>query len=238
MSQADYIRRTGEIEHYFDRTALDAWKRLTGDQPVSGIRATVRKGREEMRGTLASWLPQDLTGWRILDAGCGSGVLSFELIARGADVVGIDLSAQMIAHARQRAHDLEASHGRFKGSVTFHSGDMLDPRHGRFDAVVAMDVLIHYRPADAVRVLHTLAERTSRQMIFTLAPGSRLLRAMLAAGKVFPRGNRAPAIYPVDPLRLVAEMLHHPEFSHWQAGRSHKVAVGFYTSQAMEVIRS
>ena len=51
MSQADYIRRTGEIEHYFDRTALDAWKRLTGDQPVSGIRATVRKGREEMRGT-------------------------------------------------------------------------------------------------------------------------------------------------------------------------------------------
>ena len=66
MSLADYIRRTGEIEHYFDRTALDAWKRLTGDQPVSGIRATVRKGREEMRGTLASWLPQDLTGWRIL----------------------------------------------------------------------------------------------------------------------------------------------------------------------------
>ena len=75
-------------------------------------------------------------------------------------------------------------------------------------------------------------------MIFTFAPGSRLLRAMLAAGKVFPRGNRAPAIYPVDPLRLVAEMLHHPEFSHWRAGRSHKVAVGFYTSQAMEVIRS
>ena len=34
MSQADYIRRTGEIEHYFDRTALDAWKRLTGDTTV------------------------------------------------------------------------------------------------------------------------------------------------------------------------------------------------------------
>ena len=238
MSQADYIRRTGEIEHYFDRTALDAWKRLTGDQPVSGIRATVRKGREAMRGTLASWLPADLTGWRILDAGCGSGVLSFELIARGADVVGIDLSAQMIAHARQQAHALEAAHGRFKGSVAFHSGDMLDPRHGRFDAVVAMDVLIHYRPADATRVLHSFAERTSRSLIFTLAPGSKLLRAMLAAGKVFPRGNRAPAIYPVDPSHLVSELIRHPEFAHWQAGRSHRVAVGFYTSQAMEVIRS
>ncbi len=75
-----------------------------------------------------------------------------------------------------------------------------------------MDVLIHYRPADAVRVLHTLAERTSRQMIFTLAPGSRLLRAMLAAGKVFPRGNRAPAIYPVDPSRLVAKCCIIPSF--------------------------
>jgi magnesium-protoporphyrin O-methyltransferase len=182
MSQADYIRRTGEIEHYFDRTALDAWKRLTGDQPVSGIRATVRKGREEMRGTLASWLPADLTGWRILDAGCGSGVLSFELIARGAEVVGIDLSAQMIAHARQRAHEIEAAHGRFKGSVTFHSGDMLDPRHGHFDAVVAMDVLIHYRPADAVRVLHTLAERTSRQMIFSLP-------ARACCGRCWPRAR-------------------------------------------------
>jgi magnesium-protoporphyrin O-methyltransferase len=180
MSQADYIRRTGEIEHYFDRTALDAWKRLTGDQPVSGIRATVRKGREEMRGTLASWLPEDLTGWRILDAGCGSGVVSFELIARGADVVGIDLSAQMIAHARQRAHDLEASHGRFKGSVTFHSGDMLDPRHGRFDAVVAMDVLIHYRPDDAVRVIHTLAERLDRACCGPCWLPARFSRAVIA----------------------------------------------------------
>ena len=52
MTQTDYIRRTGEIEHYFDRTALDAWKRLTGDQPVSGIRATVRKGREDLEAAL------------------------------------------------------------------------------------------------------------------------------------------------------------------------------------------
>ncbi|KPF43464.1 magnesium protoporphyrin IX methyltransferase [Rhizobium sp. AAP43] len=238
MSQTDYIRRTGEIEHYFDRTALDAWKRLTGDQPVSGIRATVRKGRDDMRQTLVSWLPADLTGWRILDAGCGSGVLSFELMRRGAEVVAVDLSAQMVAHARQRAHELEHSHGRSKGSVTFHSGDMLDPRHGSFDAVVSMDVLIHYRSADAVRVLHTLAERCSRSMLFTLAPGSRLLRAMLAAGQIFPRGNRAPAIYPVEPDRVVSDMLLAPALSSWTAGRSHKVSVGFYTSQAMEVIRS
>jgi len=238
MTQAEYMRRTGEIEHYFDRTALDAWKKLTGDQPVGGIRATVRKGRDAMRRTLVDWLPDDLRGWRILDAGCGSGVLALELMERGADVLGIDLSAQMVAFARQRAFDRHPSGSLRSGSVRFESGDMLDPRHGRFDAVVAMDVLIHYRSVDATRVLEQMAARTSRKLIFTLAPGSRFLRTMLAAGRVFPRGNRSPSIYPVDAPALVANLVAKPDMSSWSVGRTSRVAVGFYTSQAMEVTRS
>lgn len=238
MTQADYVRRTGEIEHYFDRTALDAWKRLTGDQPVGGIRATVRKGRDAMRRTLVDWLPQDLTGWRILDAGCGSGVLSLELMERGADVLGIDLSAQMVAYARQRAAERHDAIGRRHGSVRFESGDMLDVRHGQFDAMVAMDVLIHYHPTDARRVLEQMAARTTRTLVFTLAPGSRLLRAMLAAGRAFPRGNRSPSIYPVDASALVAGLVARPQMAGWSAGRTQRISIGFYTSQAMEVTRS
>lgn len=239
MTSTNYERRTGEIEHYFDRTALDAWKKLTGDQPVSGIRATVRKGREEMRRTLSGWLPQDLTGWRILDAGCGSGVLSFELMDRGADVLGVDLSAQMVAFAAERAVERQKASGAApRGSVTFASGDLLDSRHGRFDAVVAMDVLIHYSAVDAARVLSQLAERTDRGLIFTLAPGSHFLRAFLAAGKIFPRGDRAPAIYPVQPERLVRDLVRQSDMQGWTAGRTHRVATGFYTSQAMELKKS
>ncbi|MFO7483994.1 magnesium protoporphyrin IX methyltransferase [Oceanibaculum nanhaiense] len=237
MTQTDYIRRTGEIEHYFDRTALEAWKRLTGDQPVSGIRATVRKGREEMRHTLAGWLPQDLTGWRILDAGCGAGVLSLELMERGADVVGVDLSAQMVAYARQRAEERRAANPAAPGSVRFESGDLLDPGLGRFDAVVSMDVLIHYAAADVTQVLERLAERTSHRLVFTLAPGSFLLRAMLATGTLFPRRDRSPAIHPVNPERVVERLVARPGMEGWSAGRTHRVAVGFYISQAMEVIR-
>jgi len=238
MTRASYSQRIGEIEHYFDRTALDAWKKLTGDQPVSGIRATVRQGREDMRATLAGWLPQDLTGWRILDAGCGSGVLSLDLMARGADVVGIDLSAQMVTFARQRAAEHLAHKGKpGMGTVDFRSGDMLDPHLGRFDTVVAMDVLIHYAPEDAKRVLEQLAARTSRVLVFTLAPSSHLLKAMLMIGKAFPRADRAPAIYPANPERLVDQLVHQPHMSGWKAGRSHRISVGFYTSQAMEVVR-
>lgn len=238
MTRASYIRRTGEIEHYFDRTALEAWKRLTGDQPVSGIRATVRQGREDMRATLSGWLPEDLTGWRILDAGCGSGVLSLDLMARGADVVGIDLSAQMVTFARQRANELQAKRRvPASGSVAFQSGDMLDPHLGSFDAVVAMDVLIHYAPDDAKRVLEQFAERTRERLLFTLAPSSHLLRAMLMIGKAFPRSDRAPAIYPTHPERLAGQLVQQPHMADWQVGRSHRISVGFYTSQAVEVTR-
>ena len=44
-------------------------------------------------------------GERILDLGCGDGALTTELIARGADVVGVDGSAEMVAGARERGID-------------------------------------------------------------------------------------------------------------------------------------
>ena len=76
MATATYISRRGELETYFDRTAVDAWKRLTSDAPVGRIRATVRAGRDTMRDTLLSWLPADMRGLRLLDAGCGTGALA------------------------------------------------------------------------------------------------------------------------------------------------------------------
>ena len=67
MASTGYNERRSEIETYFDRTAADAWSALTSDAPVSRIRQTVRAGRDEMRATLLSWLPADLTGLRVLE---------------------------------------------------------------------------------------------------------------------------------------------------------------------------
>ena len=96
MAHVNYQQRRQQIEHYFDRTAADVWARLTSDEPVSGIRETVRAGREEMRNTLLSWLPEDLSGRQVLDAGCGTGVISIELAKRGAEVIAVDLSQSLI----------------------------------------------------------------------------------------------------------------------------------------------
>jgi len=230
-----YAKRRGELEVYFDRTAVDGWKKLVTDEKVSRIRQTVREGRDAMRATMLSYLPDDLTGWRVLDAGCGSGVATFELARRGADVVGIDLSEQMVGFARERLAEIER-YRPFDARVMFEAGDMLADR-GRFDAVFAMDSLIHYRTEDAVSAIARLAGRTDRKLIFTVAPRTAMLAAMHAVGQLFPRGDRSPGIAPVAPRRLADLLLARPDMTDWRAGQTHRVARGFYISQAMEVMR-
>ncbi|MDZ7651662.1 MAG: methyltransferase domain-containing protein [Burkholderiaceae bacterium] len=143
MAHADQLpdRARGQLQTYFDRTAADAWAKLTSDAPVSGIRATVRAGRDRMRATLMSWLPTDLTGKRLLDAGCGTGALAVEAARRGADVVAIDLSPTLVDLARERLPSRPAR----AAASTSASATCSTPRSGDFDHVVAMDSLIHYR---------------------------------------------------------------------------------------------
>lgn len=50
-------------------------------------------------------LVPDPDGDRVLDAGCGTGVYSEWLVERGADVVGIDVSEEMLARACERVGD-------------------------------------------------------------------------------------------------------------------------------------
>jgi magnesium-protoporphyrin O-methyltransferase len=227
-----YVARRDAIAHYFDRTAIEAWARLTSDAPVSGIREKVRAGREAMRATLLSWLPQDLSGTRVLDAGCGPATMSAELARRGATVVGVDLSPQLIQLGRDRLGPELASR------VTLIAGDMLDEALGRFDHVVSMDALIHYPAAEAAAMLGRLAPRVSGTLLFTFAPKTPLLALMHAAGRLFPRADRAPAIQPVSAAEIAHRTAAEPALAEWRAGRTQRVNGGVYTCQAMELVRS
>lgn len=225
---AAYASRRASLETYFDRTARRAWEQLTSDVPVSGIRATVRAGRERMRATLLAWLPDDMRGLRLLDAGCGTGALAVAAAERGAEVVAIDVARGLVTVARDRAPAGLA--------IDWRVGDMLDPALGRFDHVVAMDSLIHYRAFDIVDTLAGLAERTSASLLFTFAPRTRPLAIMHAAGRIFPRANRAPAIEPVDERLLRALIASAVPQLH--ASRDARIGTGFYTSHALELRRA
>lgn len=217
-----YEATRNRVETYFDRTATKTWERLTSDAPVSGIRATVRKGRDEMRERIIAALPDDLRGARILDAGCGTGALAFELAARGADVVGVDISPQLIDIATKRTPR------KLDRKITFSSGDMLNPAHGRFDHVVAMDSMIYYTADDIADILDGIAPRLSGTMVFTVAPRTPLLMLMWRAGKLFPRSDRSPTMVPHTPAAIAAKL---------KRGKLRdlgRVTSGFYISNALE----
>jgi magnesium-protoporphyrin O-methyltransferase len=232
MPDVTYEQRRGQIETYFDRTAVAAWEKLTSDAPVSRVRATVRAGRDQMRSTLLSWLPDNLRGKRILDAGCGTGAFAVEAARRGAEVVAIDLSPTLVNLARSRLPLVLAER------IDFRSGDMLDPALGHFDHVVAMDSIIHYAAEDAVEALARLAERTTSTIHFTFAPRTPLLAFMISVGRLFPRGNRAPWLEPMAQEKIAALMRTHAALADWKTGRTQRVSSGFYQSQAMEWSRA
>lgn len=232
MAQVTYQQRRNELEAYFDRTAVKAWERLTSNAPVSRVRATVREGRDTMRSRLLSWLPDDLRGANVFDAGCGTGALAVEAARRGATVLAVDISPTLVGIAQERVPQ-EPGLGR----ITFRAGDMLDPAHGKFDHVVAMDSLIHYPAADIVRVLAALAARTHRSIVFTVAPRTGLLTVMHAVGQLFPRGDRSPAIEPIAEDDLRRRIAREPALAGWCIGRTERVSRGFYISQAVELVR-
>jgi magnesium-protoporphyrin O-methyltransferase len=225
-----YTQRRGEIETYFDRTAAATWSRLTSDAPVSGIRATVRAGRDRMRSTLLGFLPEDLRGCRILDAGCGTGALAVEAAKRGAEVTAVDISPTLIEIARQRVPETLGT-----GNIHFHAGDMLDKRFGTFDHVVAMDSLIHYSLPDMVEMLAKLAAMSRNGVHFTYAPRTPALAAMYTVGKLFPRSDRSPRIVPHATGSLYKGISRKPGLERWGLGRNSRITSGFYISHAQEL---
>jgi magnesium-protoporphyrin O-methyltransferase len=217
-STPSYDQTRTRVAGYFDGTATRVWERLTSDAPVSRIRQTVREGRDSMRALMLGQLPQDLRGHRVLDAGCGTGMATAELAARGADVVAIDISPKLVDIARARLPEGLA------GSVDFRAGDMLAAELGQFDHVIAMDSLIYYTRPDLEAALDALSARVG-QVVFTVAPRTALLMGMWHMGKAFPRADRSPTMIPHDWRKLDVAGLS-------KVGR---VARGFYISECLRV---
>lgn len=191
-----YDQTLTRVEDYFDRTATQTWERLTSDAPVSRVRATVRAGRDRMRDIMLSQLPADLTGKRVLDAGCGAGQMTAELAARGAEVVAVDISPSLVQIAERRLPE------RHKPQVTFVSGDMHCDTHGTFDHVVAMDSLIYYEAHDIGSSLARFCPRVTGSVVFTVAPRTPFLMTFWGVGKLFPRSDRSPVMIPHAPEKL------------------------------------
>ena len=88
--------------------------------------------------------PNPLAGLRVLDMGCGAGLLSEPLRRLGAEVVGCDAASEVIEVARRHAATVELD-------IDYRqmTAEQLATADERFDAIVAMEILEHVSDVSA-----------------------------------------------------------------------------------------
>lgn len=106
------------------------------DQPWNAADYAANAGFVPALGTPVVALLDPRAGERILDLGCGDGVLTETLVAAGASVLGVDFDAAMLAAARARGLDVRQGDGQALDFVA------------EFDAVFT-NAALHWMPDQA-----------------------------------------------------------------------------------------
>jgi 2-polyprenyl-6-hydroxyphenyl methylase/3-demethylubiquinone-9 3-methyltransferase len=129
---------SAEIER-FNRLSAIWWDARGPMRPLHVINAL---RLDYVIGQIAAHLGREptnaLAGLRILDVGCGGGLLAEPLAQLGAHVVGVDAAPGNIAAARSHA----ASHGAVVDYRLGEPTEVLSPDE-RFDVVLALEVVEH-----------------------------------------------------------------------------------------------
>lgn len=117
---------------------------------------------------------------RILDIGCATGELAFQLAESGADVIGIDLNEDLLAQTGSGGFQSASKNSGWETAETnpkFRKGNMLeltsDFRAGEFDAILCFgNTLVHLQSED-------LVAKMLREVFTVLKPGGQFLLQIL-----------------------------------------------------------
>jgi 2-polyprenyl-6-hydroxyphenyl methylase/3-demethylubiquinone-9 3-methyltransferase len=97
-----------------------------------------------------------LAGKRVLDVGCGGGILADSMARRGASVLGIDLATKALKVAQLHAMEAETPNVEYR-EVSAEALAAEQP--GSFDVVTCMEMLEHVpKPESVVQACATLVK--------------------------------------------------------------------------------
>ncbi len=112
-----------------------------------------------------------LQGQRVIDVGCGGGILSDAMARAGAQVTGIDLATKALKVAQLHALEVQTPNIAFR---EISAEAMAAEQPGSFDVVTCMEMLEHVPdPASVVRACATLVKRA--ELTFGVPPTVRQL---------------------------------------------------------------
>jgi 2-polyprenyl-6-hydroxyphenyl methylase/3-demethylubiquinone-9 3-methyltransferase len=149
-----------------------------------------------------------LAGKRVLDVGCGGGILAESMARKGGDVTGIDLSDKALKVAD--LHSLESGIQVRYEKIAVEELAAREP--ASYDVVTCMEMLEHVPdPASVVRACAALAKPGGQLFFSTLNRNSKAyLFAILGAEyllRMLPRGTHdyAKFITPAELARFIRE---------------------------------
>lgn len=168
----------GEDVARFEAIAAEWWDPTGKFRPLHQLNplrlAYIRDRLCERAGGCDVTAERPLAGLRILDVGCGGGLVSEGMASLGATVTGIDASATSIAVARHHAGE--------SGLAIDYLCTVPEDLAGQgpvFDAVVAMEVVEHVADLDAF--IAAIAAMTRPSGVVLLATLNRTLKSLMLA---------------------------------------------------------
>lgn len=147
-----------------------------------------------------------LHGARVLDVGCGGGLLSEAMAAVGADVTGIDLAPAVLDVAR--LHLLESGHSVDYRQISVEA--LAAERPGAFDVVTCLEMLEHVPdPASVIAACATLLKPGGTLFVSTLNRTPLAFGAAIVGAehvlRLLPRGTHHYAQF-IKPSELAADL--------------------------------
>jgi 2-polyprenyl-6-hydroxyphenyl methylase/3-demethylubiquinone-9 3-methyltransferase len=155
-----------------------------------------------------------ISGKRILDIGCGGGILSESMAQRGAEVTGIDLSDKALTVAR--LHLLES--GNHVDYQKISAEELAGQAASRFDVVTCMEMLEHVpHPASTIAACAALVKPGGHVFFSTINRNAKAyVMAVVGAEyilKMLPKGTHdyAKFVKPSELTRWAKSVLLEPD---------------------------